>query len=602
MVISRPCPALRNKSLGLANALIGLFWVTGKAGSGKTTLMKFLVEHPQTKDLLAQWAGDRNIIIAYHYFWNAGTTMQKSQAGLLRTLLFHMVRQCPETAVKLVPQRFQENFGIGLMPWTLAEMAKTLEAYGRQQTMGSKLCVFIDGLDEYHGEHLDLIEHLAKLSACPSIKLCISSRPWNVFRSAYYRRTDGMLAVESLTRADIQVYINDKMNGSPFFNQLKATNPEGCSKLVIEIGAKAQGVFLWVYLVVRSLLRGLNNRDNLAILRKRLSDYPETLDGYFQRMFDRIESIYRRHSSRLMLVALKSEAPLQYCAPGFLDQELDDEDYAKKLPIGRWSPTSLVEEMDASKSYLDARCADLLELTAYGICFIHRTARDFLRQRQLFAILKRQAGSEFDDGISLARLCLAKVKSLGGDGTALGSRVRELLSCEHMIKESNLPAYVQLLDDFDACGEALFRAETGPVGYFAETKDGVTLVDETNGCYNDSLLAFEVSAALCRLRDKADELEPEPELSENPYLFGMTDINSYHSMSLTDPIWTKFEDFLEFENKEQAKSKSHEDGWGILVQDHSSQEFWKRRDREIRQPVKRASDKEGGHIAKSSTC
>ena len=35
----------------------GVFHFTGKLGSGKSTLMKFLCEHPRTKELLNQWAG-----------------------------------------------------------------------------------------------------------------------------------------------------------------------------------------------------------------------------------------------------------------------------------------------------------------------------------------------------------------------------------------------------------------------------------------------------------------------------------------------------------------------------------------------------------------
>ena len=36
----------------------GLFWVSGKAGSGKSTLMKFITSHPKTRRALSQWASD----------------------------------------------------------------------------------------------------------------------------------------------------------------------------------------------------------------------------------------------------------------------------------------------------------------------------------------------------------------------------------------------------------------------------------------------------------------------------------------------------------------------------------------------------------------
>ena len=93
--------------------------------------MKHIVNHPLTSKLLKTWAGDDEVIIAHHYFWNTGTTMQKSQIGFLRTLLFHIVGQCPETAVELVPKRFHEGAGLGMIPWTLPELCKTLGLFGK---------------------------------------------------------------------------------------------------------------------------------------------------------------------------------------------------------------------------------------------------------------------------------------------------------------------------------------------------------------------------------------------------------------------------------------------------------------------------------------
>ncbi|KAI0415762.1 hypothetical protein F5X98DRAFT_365007 [Xylaria grammica] len=74
----------------------GTFWIQGKAGSGKSTLMKFICSHTTTKELLRGWAGGKRLITAKFFFWNAGTTLQKSREGLLRSLLFEILRKCPE--------------------------------------------------------------------------------------------------------------------------------------------------------------------------------------------------------------------------------------------------------------------------------------------------------------------------------------------------------------------------------------------------------------------------------------------------------------------------------------------------------------------------
>ena len=90
-----------------------LYWITGKAGSGKSTLMKFLcfpkAEMSQADDAqedlksvttwkrcrchphLEKWAGPSGLVVAFFYFWNSGTELQMTQGGLLHTLLYQIV-------------------------------------------------------------------------------------------------------------------------------------------------------------------------------------------------------------------------------------------------------------------------------------------------------------------------------------------------------------------------------------------------------------------------------------------------------------------------------------------------------------------------------
>jgi hypothetical protein len=80
----------------------GVFWINGKAGSGKSTMVKFLADHNRTRDLLKQWAGlagadeatsQRKLAVVGYYFWKAGFPMQKSLKGLLQSLLYNILRQ-----------------------------------------------------------------------------------------------------------------------------------------------------------------------------------------------------------------------------------------------------------------------------------------------------------------------------------------------------------------------------------------------------------------------------------------------------------------------------------------------------------------------------
>ena len=73
-----------------------IYWITGKAGSGKSTLLKYSYDDPRTKDFLKQWARQDRLFTPSFFFWNAGSTMQKSQQGLLQSLSYEILGGCRE--------------------------------------------------------------------------------------------------------------------------------------------------------------------------------------------------------------------------------------------------------------------------------------------------------------------------------------------------------------------------------------------------------------------------------------------------------------------------------------------------------------------------
>ncbi|KAK0701077.1 hypothetical protein B0H67DRAFT_547600 [Lasiosphaeris hirsuta] len=69
----------------------GLFWIHGKPGSGKSTLMKHIFQSPQTWQLLHNWQGDALEIAAGFFFHYRGSTIQKSFEGVLRSLVIQIL-------------------------------------------------------------------------------------------------------------------------------------------------------------------------------------------------------------------------------------------------------------------------------------------------------------------------------------------------------------------------------------------------------------------------------------------------------------------------------------------------------------------------------
>ncbi|KAL7920620.1 hypothetical protein ACQKWADRAFT_298002 [Trichoderma austrokoningii] len=69
----------------------GLFWINGKPGSGKSTLMKYIFQSPLTWDLLYNWRKGSLDIKAGFFFHYRGTAMQKSFEGVLRSLIIQIL-------------------------------------------------------------------------------------------------------------------------------------------------------------------------------------------------------------------------------------------------------------------------------------------------------------------------------------------------------------------------------------------------------------------------------------------------------------------------------------------------------------------------------
>ena len=70
----------------------GLYWMNGKAGSGKSTLINYVCQHENTLELLDRWCDGRVLLTPAYFFWSGGTCLQKSIDGCLRSILWQIIR------------------------------------------------------------------------------------------------------------------------------------------------------------------------------------------------------------------------------------------------------------------------------------------------------------------------------------------------------------------------------------------------------------------------------------------------------------------------------------------------------------------------------
>ena len=404
----------------------GIYWVMGKAGSGKSTLMKFLLNHIKTAESLRSWAGPKRLVTASFFFWNAGPSIQKSQEGLFRSLLYEILSQCPELTRTICSSRAKtfRPFVREHEPWTRQELWHAIAQLKDQCGVKARFCFFIDGLDEYDGEPDQIVSVLESLRDWPDVKLCVSSRPYNEFRDAFGRPSDPQLALEDLTREDIKLYIQSTLEENLRFKALKARDHRS-QDLVQDIVEKAQGVFLWVILVVRSLLTGLRNADRVSDLQKRLRDFPETLEKFFSHMIASIEPVYREQTAQAFRYALEAEGPLSLMTYSFLDEE--DLDAVVAAPLDALTSQQILSRQDDMRRRLNGRCKGLLEVASISsfippessyaiqfqapiVVFHHRTVRDFLHTKDMQNMLLEHLEPNFEPESRICKALLAELK------------------------------------------------------------------------------------------------------------------------------------------------------------------------------------------------
>ena len=397
------------------------FWISGKAGSGKSVLMNYIARAQDTQDLLQYWAGTARLIVAKYFFWNAGSPMQKSQLGLLQTLLREICGQCPDLVPVVCPSRWSRCYDIG-GTWTRHEILEAFKKLEGQQLLELKFCFFVDGVDEYEGDdYTPIVEVLKNLSASPSVKICLSSRPWNIFTTAFGVASGQRLLLEDLNEADIRRYINSKFESDETFIVLRCKEPD-YDYLVKSIVENACGVFLWVKLVVGNLLRGMSNHDSLFDLHQRLQNLPTTLSAYYQHMFDNIDEYYRKDTAELLLICLAGIQPFSLLNLWFYEQEKTSSDYALKADTSTLSHTDVDCVFENFHKRINARGQDLLVIEGnkttnhkdltYVVRFSHDTVKDFLSRNEMFEKLTAWASIGFDARVILCKTTLAIAKSL----------------------------------------------------------------------------------------------------------------------------------------------------------------------------------------------
>ncbi|KAJ4404464.1 hypothetical protein N0V85_004865 [Neurospora sp. IMI 360204] len=386
-----------------------IYWVQGKAGSGKSTLMKFLVTNPALWYPQSPDSGQDPLILS-HFLWAAGSPRQKSLRGILLNLLYqllsddqhvldHVINTFPGLSLKDVEGDWtlEELEGtmvaslkaIATRPKVIATRPKVIAT--RPKAIATRpVFIFLDGLDEFGSSDASvatdprtLLDLATRLSTLDNVKTCISSRPEPVFKT----KLGGLcsLRLQDLTRSDMEKYAKAELLSNEIIG---LENQKEYQYLVDRLCDMSDGVFLWTALAVRSLSKGLTNEDDISELYARLEKMPTGLYALYKDMWSRLnedQDLYKKEAAQYFHLvihwrSMPSHRFAERCTTFHLLAALNPSISRAYLENDKASfPSDLEARCEKLGKRVETRSAGLLEYGDQGsIDFIHRSALEFL--------------------------------------------------------------------------------------------------------------------------------------------------------------------------------------------------------------------------------
>ena len=343
--------------------------------------------------------------IAAFFFHDRGSEIQKSLTGMFQGLLGSILRQLPKLDSLVVP------FYLDLVraqrtrspTWNLETLRDAVLSIVKQRNVHVRMLLFLDALDEHHGDNVLLAELLKKLVDIVDynwvhLKLCLASRSWTTFEQ-YSGHCPGF-AIHDHTQQDIRTYIESRVDIGTQVSRL-GNDRGGLLRIVDLVAQKALGIFIWVRLVMDRISKGVRDGTPYAALEEQVRSMPLELQALYADTLRRIDSDYSSEAYVMLQIALCSLVPLP------VDVFMASVEMAQNAPIrqdARIHPSvksvlsmetdPRIGSMVSHKSRLSSRSGGLLELTSSAITadetlesrdnvaslvvqFIHQTVREY---------------------------------------------------------------------------------------------------------------------------------------------------------------------------------------------------------------------------------
>jgi protein SERAC1 len=279
---TQPCTAWTERSDVAVHH--GLLQITGKPGSGKSTLMKTTFEATRS---LSQSVYGKGTCVIGHFFDRRGQPLEHSASGMFRSLLYQIGNLHPACLAVFKEytqgglQLLESIDAISYGNFLKSHLEKLLSD---PRLAPSRTIIFIDALDECDasvaaqtGYYFAQLTHSAYKAGVP-LDVCISRREY----PSITVRNCLEIHIEAHNAHDIRDYIGQKME----LSDVALTE----SRLLQEaIAERSEGIFLWVVLAVEGVLGDFENGKNARYILKRIGALPKALEDLFAQTLERMQ-------------------------------------------------------------------------------------------------------------------------------------------------------------------------------------------------------------------------------------------------------------------------------------------------------------------------
>lgn len=216
-------------------------------------------------------------------------------------------------------------------------------------------------------EHVAFLQNIAAKHQS-TLGMCISSRPLPAMAAQLGSHPN--LVLQNHTSTDISRFVEDKLRSA------HVNMDADINWLRDEIIEKANGVFLWVHLVLEEIFEGYEEGDKVSELRDRLSAIPSGLDQLFMCIWRMIDKRHTQEAIAMLNALVCAIRPLTL--PEFRHAlALSSTASIPSLRQLTLSEDLVRNDVEMTKR-IRSRCGGLVEISNNIVQFIHQSVKDWI--------------------------------------------------------------------------------------------------------------------------------------------------------------------------------------------------------------------------------